>query len=50
MALRWVLRRPVVTSALIGASSVRQLDDNLDSLTAPALSGEELERIEAILK
>jgi L-glyceraldehyde 3-phosphate reductase len=50
MALRWVLRRPVVTSALIGASSVRQLDDNLDSLAAPALSDEELERIEAILK
>jgi len=50
MALRWVLRRPVVTSALIGASSVRQLDDNLDSLKAPELSSEELERIEAILK
>jgi len=49
MALRWVLRRPVVTSALIGASSVRQLDDNLDSLKAPALSDEELARIDAIL-
>ena len=50
MALRWVLRRPVVTSALIGASSVRQLDDNLDSLKAPDLTGEELGKIEAILK
>jgi len=49
MALVWVLRRPVVTSALIGASSVRQLDDNLDSLKAPALSDEELARIDAIL-
>ena len=50
MALRWVLRKPVVTSALIGASSVGQLDDNLDSLKAPDLSAEELAKIEAILK
>ena len=50
MALRWVLRRPVVTSALIGASSVAQLDDNLDSLKAPDLTEEELAKIEAILK
>ena len=49
MALRWVLRKPVVTSALIGASSVAQLDDNLDSLKAPDLSAEELARIEKIL-
>ena len=32
MALLWVLRPPVVTSALIGASSVAQLDQNLDAL------------------
>jgi len=50
MALRWILRKPVVTSALIGASSVRQLDDNLDSLAAPDLTNEELERIEAALR
>jgi len=50
MALCWVLRRPVVTSALIGASSVRQLDDNLDALKAPALTDDELARIEVILK
>ena len=50
MALLWVLRRPVVTSALIGASSVAQLDENLDALKAPALSAEELARIETILK
>jgi L-glyceraldehyde 3-phosphate reductase len=49
MALAWVLRRPVVTSALIGASSVGQLDQNLDALAAPALSAEELAKIEAIL-
>ena len=50
MALLWVLRTPVVTSALIGASSVAQLDQNLDALTAPPLSAEELARIEAVLK
>jgi len=50
MALCWVLRRPVVTSALIGASSVRQLDDNLDALKAPALTDDELTKIDAILQ
>jgi L-glyceraldehyde 3-phosphate reductase len=49
MALAWVLRRPVVSSALIGASSVAQLDQNLDALAAPALSADELARIEAVL-
>jgi L-glyceraldehyde 3-phosphate reductase len=49
MALRWVLRRPVVTSALIGASSVQQLDDNLDCLKAAELSDDELTQIESIL-
>ena len=32
MALAWVLRKPAVTSALIGASSVKQLEDNLAAL------------------
>jgi L-glyceraldehyde 3-phosphate reductase len=50
MALLWVLRAPVVTSALIGASSVAQLDQNLDALKAAALSADELARIEAVLK
>ena len=50
MALLWVLRLPVVTSALIGASSVSQLDENLDALKAPALSAKELRHIEAVLK
>jgi L-glyceraldehyde 3-phosphate reductase len=45
-----VLRLPVVTSALIGASSVVQLDQNLDALKAPALSAEELARIEGVLR
>ena len=46
LALQWVLRDPRVTSAVIGASSVRQLDDNLDALDFPALTDEELEAIE----
>jgi L-glyceraldehyde 3-phosphate reductase len=50
MALLWVLRLPVVTSALIGASSVAQLDQNLYALAAPPLTAEELARIEAVLR
>jgi len=50
MALLWVLRRPVVTSALIGASSVAQLDQNLDTLAAPALTKQEEDAIEAVLR
>lgn len=46
MALLWVLRHPQVTSALIGASSVAQLDDSLDALNAPALSADEIAAIE----
>lgn len=46
MALLWVLRHPQVTSALIGASSVRQLDNSLDALTAAPLTADELEAIE----
>jgi L-glyceraldehyde 3-phosphate reductase len=49
MALAWVLRRPAVTSALIGASSVRQLDDNLAALTKLKFSKPELAEIEKIL-
>jgi len=49
MALAWVLRKPQVTSALVGASSVRQLEDNLAALKNLAFSAEELEQIESIL-
>jgi len=49
MALQWVLRRPVVTSALIGASSVAQLDQNLDALAAPPLTTDELKQIDRVL-
>ena len=50
MAIAWVLRKPVVTSALIGASSVKQLEDNLAALDNLKFSEEELGRIEEILK
>ncbi len=46
LALQWVLRDSRVTSAVIGASSVEQLDTNLDALEAPALSEEELVEID----
>ncbi len=42
LALQWVLRNARVTSAVIGASSVEQLDTNLDALSAPPLTADEL--------
>jgi L-glyceraldehyde 3-phosphate reductase len=50
MAVAWVLRKPAVTSALIGASSVNQLEDNLAALNNLNFSDEELNKIEEILK
>ena len=50
MALAWVLRQPQVTSALIGASSVAQLEDNLGALNNLAFSEAELKEIEKILQ
>ena len=47
MALAWVLRDPRMTSTLIGASSVEQLDTNLDALAHLEFSDEELARIDA---
>ncbi len=49
MALAWVLRKPAVTSALIGASSVKQLEDNLAALNNLKFNDEELRRFESIL-
>lgn len=47
LALQWVLRRPEVTSALIGASSVAQLQHNLQAPSFAPLTDEELELIDA---
>ena len=46
LALTWALRDPRVTSAIIGASSVRQLEDNVAALTASPLTPDELAAIE----
>lgn len=46
LALSWVLRQPNVTSALIGASSVAQLEDNLGALDAAPLTADEIAAIE----
>lgn len=50
MALAWLLRNNRVTSVIIGASSVNQLNNNLKSLKNTDFSQEELNRIHAILQ
>jgi L-glyceraldehyde 3-phosphate reductase len=50
MSLSWLLRDERVTSVLIGASSVRQLNDNLGCLNNVAFSKEELSAIDKVLK
>ena len=46
LALRWVLRDDRVTSALVGASSVAQLEDSVAALAGPALTADEVAAIE----
>jgi L-glyceraldehyde 3-phosphate reductase len=46
MAIAWVLRDRRVTSALIGARNVQQLDDSLDAMQRPQFSDEELKEID----
>lgn len=50
MALAWILKDKRITTVLIGASSVAQLDNNLETLRNTAFTKEELDAIEAILK
>ncbi|MGH7958548.1 MAG: aldo/keto reductase [Opitutaceae bacterium] len=50
MALAWILRLPEITSALIGASRVSQIEENVAALANLHFSGEELNRIEEILQ
>ncbi|QJB30501.1 L-glyceraldehyde 3-phosphate reductase [Chitinophaga oryzae] len=49
MALAWILKDKRITTVLIGASSVAQLDNNLDTLKNVSFTAEELEKIENIL-
>jgi len=48
MALQWVLRDPVVVSALIGASRPEQLDENIAAVNGPAFTDQELTAIDAL--
>ena len=50
MALAWVLRDERMTSVIVGASSVKQLSDNLHALDNLAFSNDELAEIEGILR
>jgi len=50
MALAWVLRLPGITSALIGASKVSQIEENVAALAHRHFSDEELARIDALTK
>jgi L-glyceraldehyde 3-phosphate reductase len=49
LALAWVLRSPSVTSALIGASKVKQVEDCAAAARNVAFSAEELAQIDRIL-
>jgi L-glyceraldehyde 3-phosphate reductase len=49
MAIAWVLRKPAVTSALIGASKVSQIEDAVGSLKNLKFTDEELKAVDKIL-
>ncbi len=49
MSLAWVLRDSRITSVLIGASSIAQMDENIAALDNLYFSADELDRIEAII-
>ncbi|WP_432094218.1 L-glyceraldehyde 3-phosphate reductase [Streptomyces sp. bgisy100] len=50
LALAWVLRDERMTSALIGASSVRQLEANVAALDGPPLTADELTEIDSFAR
>jgi len=49
LALAWVLRHPGMTSALVGASRVSQIEDAVGALANLAFSAEELRELDAIV-
>jgi L-glyceraldehyde 3-phosphate reductase len=49
MALAWVLRHKAVTSALVGASRTRQIEDNVAALKKLEFTEEELKGIDTVL-
>ena len=50
MALAWILKDKRITSVLIGASSIKQINDNVETLKKIEFTEEELSLIESILK
>ena len=50
MALAWILKNDLVTSVIIGASSVKQLEDNLKSIRNISFTEEELKAIDILSK
>ena len=50
MALAWILKDKRITSVLIGASSVKQIEENVATLDKLSFSGDEINSVEAILK
>ena len=50
LAVLWLLRRPEITTVLIGASKVSQIEDSHAGLQQPPLDGAELGAIEAVLR
>ena len=49
MAIAWVLSQPGVTSTLMGASDIAQIEENVRALNNPKFSEEELRRIDTIV-
>jgi len=49
MAIVWLLRQKAVTSVLVGASKVSQIEDDVAALNTPDFTDEELQRIEKVL-
>jgi L-glyceraldehyde 3-phosphate reductase len=49
MALAWTLKDDLVTSVIIGASSIAQIDDNLQAINNTKFSAEELALIDSII-
>ena len=50
MAIAWILRHKTITSVLVGASTINQLNDNVDSLRNTDFTSEEIGKIEIILR
>jgi L-glyceraldehyde 3-phosphate reductase len=49
-AITWILRQPVITSVLIGASRSSQIVDAIKSLESPTLSAQEIVQVDSILQ